>query len=95
MKGVDINGLIEIFSIIDKTYGTKGEIKQVADSIDEIFNNGKKGQVLTKTDDSVTWEDSKLKAWKGTLEEYNNIGEKDDDTIYFVVGDINVGENDN
>lgn len=30
--------------------------------------------------------------WKGSLEEFNDITEKDDDCIYFIKSDINVEE---
>lgn len=94
-KYIDEIGLTKIFSLLKNKYFTKAEAETLTENVNKIFDEGEKGQVLTKTEDSIKWEDSKLKAWKGSLEEYNAITNKDDDTIYFVVGEINVEDSSN
>lgn len=94
-KYIDEKGLIKIFSLLKENYYNKIETEALMNGITEVFGDGEIGQVLTKTEDSVKWADNNLQTWKGTLEEYNAITEKDDDTIYFVIGEINVEDSTN
>lgn len=67
------------------------EMNGVKYDLNSLPEGGENGQVLTKTEDSVKWSDN-VNFWKGTLEEYNKIGNKDNDCIYFVVGNISDDE---
>lgn len=65
---------------------TSISVNNVKYDLNALPDGGTNGQVLTKTDDGAQWSNN-VNFWKGTLEEYNKITEKDDDCIYFVVGD--------
>ena len=87
-KFLDKEGLIKAFSLIKEDVYTKSEI---IDIVNSIFPDGQDGQVLTKTDNGVMWEDY-IKFWKGSLEEFNKLPKQEDDRIYFIVGELSTEE---
>lgn len=85
---LDKNGLTTVFSLLKDSLHTKSEIMDI---VNEIFPEGEDGQVLTKTSEGMAWEDY-IKCWKGNLEEFNNLPTKEDDRIYFIVGEVSTNE---
>lgn len=68
-----------------------GDVDALAIKVDNIYNEGENGQVLTKTDNGIEWKNN-VNFWKGTLTEYVAIKDKDPDCIYFIVdNNINTG----
>ena len=78
---LDRDGLKRVFSLLDKDFFTKDEVLSIIDGV--LPQSGDTGQILTKTDGGVEWRDN-LKNWKGSMEEFNKITQKDDDCIYFI-----------